>query len=295
MSLSNKFNWNAIDDKQFEELIYEVVNAENPSEIVWRSNTGGKGRDIEAKFIIQGKFGEFIQETHFIEAKHHQKGVSPNDVADAFNWAGVETPTVLVIATSSSLINPCKDWVSKWQQKNPKIRVKTWERKDIESLILSKTYTRKVAVNFGLLPPFINDILPERPEEARINNIYPSIAYRYLMTEEEVFQIDELKSFLEHLGIIISKNWEQHEDLGEYTCFEITNLGIPNWGTFLSYLQAQIRLQITIMNYIFALESNASIEELQRISEEIKEKAKGIAEEEKYSNDEDTPPWPLYD
>lgn len=283
MSLARKFNWAVIDDKQFEEIVYDIVEAKNPIQIIWRSDTGGKGRDIQATFFIQDTFGEFIQETYFIEAKHYQAGVSPTDIAPALTWAMVEKPSVLVIATSSHLTNPCRDWIDTWKKNNPTVRVYIWERKDIESFILSKTSTRKAAVRLGLLPPSINDVLPGNPDKARDNPVYPAIAYRYLMTEDEISQIDYFKSFLEDLKQVI------YDDCDKYTHFEI-EMGISNWCVFLSYLQAQIRLQIALMNYVFALENNASIEKLQILSENVKDRAKEITDD-----NESEPRWLLID
>lgn len=273
MSIASKFNWTVIDDKQFEEIVYEIVKAENPKQITWRSDTGGKGRDIQATFLIQGAFEEFIKETHFIEAKHYKLGVSLTDISPALTWAMIERPTVLVIAVSSHLTNPCKESIDSWSKNNSTIRVNIWERKDIENLILSKTYTRKAAVTLQILPPSINDVLPEMPYQARESPIYPTIAYRYLMTEEEISQIDEIKNFLQSVREIIANECDWHEH------FEILELGIPNWSTFLSYLQAQIRLQIALVNYIFALENSASLEELQVLSEKIKERWKEITDD----------------
>ncbi|WP_169157400.1 restriction endonuclease [Brasilonema bromeliae] len=283
MSLARKFNWTVIDDKQFEEIVYEIVKAKNPIQIIWRSDTGGKGRDIQATFLIQDTFGEFVQEIYFIEAKHYQSGVSPTDIMPALSWAMAEKPSVFVIATSSHLTNPCRDFIDSWKKNNPNVRVNIWERKDIESFILSKTSTRKAAVSLGILPPSINDILPENPKQARDNPLYPAIAYRYLMTEDEISQIDDFKFFLEDVKQTISGNCDK------YTPFEI-DMGLYNWSVFLNYLQAQIGLQLSLMNYILALENNASIEELQMLSAKVKESAEKITDD-----NESKPRWLLID
>ena len=150
------FDWAAIDDKQFEELVYEIVKAHHPVKIEDRSGTGGKGRDIEAKFRIKGGLDEEREELYFIEAKHFTKrGVNWVDISDAFKWAEDKKPSVLVIATSFHLTNPCKDEIFDWEKKHPNIHVIRWERRQIQSLVLSKPSVKNLAVKFRLIPKYM--------------------------------------------------------------------------------------------------------------------------------------------
>ena len=153
MKLKSKgFDWSAINDKQFEELVYEIVNSYNPTYIDWRNGPGGKGRDIEARFKIKGGLDEEREELYFIEAKNFIKqGVKWVKISDAFNWAEDKKPSVLVIATSNHLTNPCKDEISDWENKHPHIHVTRWERKQIESLVLSQLSVKNLAVKFKLI------------------------------------------------------------------------------------------------------------------------------------------------
>lgn len=155
-SKGNGFNWTAIDDKQFEELVYTIVNAHHPVEIEYRSGTGGKGRDLQAKFISKGSLGEHREEIYFIEAKHHQSGVSPDDISGAFTWAIAEQPSALVIAVSSHLTNACKDtYIPHWRRSHPKIRVVVWERRHIEEFIRSQASTGELAIRFKIISKYM--------------------------------------------------------------------------------------------------------------------------------------------
>jgi hypothetical protein len=151
-SKGNGFNWAAIDDKQFEKLVSAIVKAHHPVEIKPKSGTGGKGRDLEAKFISKGSLGEHREEIYFIEAKHHQSGVSPDDISGAFTWAQAEQPSALVIAVSSNLTNPCKDsYIPSWTRNNPKVRVIVWEREHIEDFIKFQPSTGELAIELKLI------------------------------------------------------------------------------------------------------------------------------------------------
>lgn len=147
-----EFNWAAIDDKQFEELVYEIVNTYNPNFIDWRTGTGGKGRDIEAKFKIKGGLDEEREELYFIEVKHFRKAVNWVHLSNAFTWAEKFKPSVLVIAVSSHLANNCRDEISDWEKNHSYIHVIRWERKKIEELVLSKPSVRNLAVKLKLIP-----------------------------------------------------------------------------------------------------------------------------------------------
>jgi hypothetical protein len=147
------FDWSAINDRQFEELVREIVKSYNPTYIDWRNGPGGKGRDIEAKFKIKGGLDEEREELYFIEAKHSIKqGIKWVKISDTFNWAEDKKPSVLVIATSKHLTNPCKDEILDWEKKHPHIHVTRWEGKQIEAFVLSKLSVKNLAVKLKLIP-----------------------------------------------------------------------------------------------------------------------------------------------
>jgi hypothetical protein len=105
------------------------------------------------KYLIsKGSLGEHREEIYFIEAKHYQSGVSPEDISGAFTWAQAEQPSALVIAVSSHLTNPCKDaYIPSWRRNNPKVRVIVWEKRDIEDFIKFQSSTGELAVELKLI------------------------------------------------------------------------------------------------------------------------------------------------
>ncbi|MBD1898319.1 restriction endonuclease [Coleofasciculus sp. FACHB-129] len=151
-SKANGFNWTAINDKQFEEIVYELVKSYNLNYIDWRTGTGGKGRDIEAKFKINGGLDEEREELYFIEAKHFKKGVNWVHLSNAFTWAEKFKPSVFVIAVSSHLANNCRDEISAWEKIHSYIHVIRWDRKNIQELVLSKPAVKNLAVKLKLIP-----------------------------------------------------------------------------------------------------------------------------------------------
>jgi len=268
MSIAEKFRWNAINDEQFEELVFKVLKSANPQQIEWRKGPGDKGRDIQVQFRRQGALGEDIDETYFVEVKHYQAGVPPSAFESSLTWALAEEPQVLLIVVSSHLTTPCREFLEVWREKHPKIRVPPpWEREEIENKILQSSDAREFAISLGLLPPFIQNLLPPNPETFRISEDKTiwAMEYRYWITEEEVEKIGYVVELLSRLQDAIRAECEPHK------YFEDVCLAIPNWSTFLTLLQPQLRLQIAIRDYLFALNSDVPADRTNGLGQKIKE------------------------
>jgi hypothetical protein len=268
MSIAEKFRWDKINDEQFEELVFTVLKAANPQQIRWRKGPGDKGRDIQVQFRRPGALGEEVNETYFVEVKHYQAGVSPSAFDGLSVWVEAEQPQVMLIVVSSHLTTPCTDWLEKWKQTHPKIRVPLpWEREKIENEILGSSDARELAISFGLLPPFIQDLLPPNPETFRTSKDETRLAmeYRYWITEEEVEKLGYVVDLLGRLEHAIVS------ECGSHKYFEDVCLAIPNWSTFLTLLQSQLQLQIAIRDYLFALNSDVPADKINGLAQKIKE------------------------
>lgn len=267
MSIAEKFCWERIDDEQFEELVFKALSSINPEAITWRKGSGDQGRDIQMIFQRQGALGEAINETYFVEVKHYKGGVPPSAFMGALSWAQAEQPQVLLIAVSSHLTTPCREYINAWQRNNSKIRVIVWERKEIENEILKNSLARELSISLGLLPPYIQDLLPANPQEFRANLAYSGFAleYRYWITVEEVEKLGYIIALLERLKCLLidaDESFRHHEEV----C-----IAIPSWSIFLTVLQSQLRLQISIRDYLFGLNSELTTEELSLLSNRVKE------------------------
>ena len=268
MSITEKFRWDKIDDEQFEELVFTVLKTANPQQIRWRKGPGDKGRDIQVQFRRQGALGDEVDETYFVEVKHYQTGVPPSAFEGLSVWVEAEQPQVMLIVVSSHLTTPCVDWLERWKQNHPKIRVLLpWEREKIENEILRSSNARELAISFGLLPPFIKNLLPPNPETFRTSEDETRLAmeYRYWITEEEIEKIGYVVDLLGRLEQAIVA------ECGSHKYFEDVCLAIPNWSTFLALLQVQLKLQIAIRDYLFALNSDVPADKINGFAQKIQE------------------------
>lgn len=267
MSVASKFDWSAINDSQFEELVLALVQSKFPVRAEFRKGPADKGRDIQAWFRNKDAIGLESEELYFFEAKHHMAGVSPDHISGALSWAQAEQPNTLVFVISSHLTNPCRDNIAAWQKNNARVKVAIWERNNIENQILSSTVLQDTAIKLGLLPPSIKGLLPPHPERYRPSNDEMGsgleMEFRYWLAEEDIDKLETVAGFIESCGKIFDEN-----DLRQ-KYFEMACLGIPNWSTWLRLLRAECLLQLAVRDYLFAQVSNATVEELKSLARRV--------------------------
>jgi len=267
MSIVENFRWEQLDDEQFEELLYGILAAARPEHIEWRKGPADQGRDVQAMYRRFGAFGEAVDEHYFAEAKHYHGGVPPVAISGALAWAHAEQPDVLILAVSSHVTTACRDHVSRWSANNPQVRVLIWERREIENKVLEHQIVREQAVKLGLLPPSIHDLLPSSPEALRA---YPddesgfAMEYRYWITEEEVEKLGYVVDLIERLETVLFEHLPEGAHIGDLA------VATSNWTTFLVLLRAQLRLQIAIRDYLFALSSGSKDTELRELNDRVK-------------------------
>lgn len=274
MTISAKFNWPAIDDTQFEELILAIVKSKGAIRAEFRKGPNDKGRDVQAWFKHRDSLGVESQDAYFFEAKHHTKGVSLGHISDALAWAHAEQPHSMVLAASSHFTNSCRENINHWKQNNSKIRVLLWERPNLEELILSNSILQDFAVSVRLLPPSVRRLLPPNPERYRLaeDGVESGLemAYRYWLTEDDVNDLEAVSIFVERCATILEEN-----NLSE-KYFEMTHIGVPNWATWLRLMRAECLLQIAVRDYLFAQVSGAESERMNELASAIRERVQLI-------------------
>jgi len=131
-----------LDDGQFEELTYDLMESLDFKNVNWRRGTGkggataDQGRDVVGDLVQTSVDGSVHTERWFVQCKHYKAGVPPQKLNDALAWASAERPAVLLIAVSNFLSNPAKSFLEQYETNNrPAFRIKIWERKDFERLL----------------------------------------------------------------------------------------------------------------------------------------------------------------
>jgi hypothetical protein len=125
----------AIDWKQFEELCFDMLVNFKYHSLVWRQGGHDKGRDIEACFKVKDTIVEPYHEKWFVECKHHQGGITINDLSEKIDWARSERPSHFLLMTNSHLTQGTREWLSK-QEKKLDFKIHLLEGKQIKRLLL---------------------------------------------------------------------------------------------------------------------------------------------------------------
>lgn len=276
MAITSKFNWPAINDEQFEELLLAIVKNKGAIRTEFRKGPGDKGRDVQACFRNRDAIGVETEDIYFFEAKHHTGGVSPDHISGALAWAQAEQPHSLILAASSHFTNPCRDNIDAWKRNNPRVKVTLWERTKLEELVLSSSILQDVAVGFGLLPPNIHSLLPAHPERYRPADDEISsgleMAFRFWLTEEDIEKLDTAAGFIEVCGAA----FDEHEIADQH--FEVARLGVPNWSMWLRLMRAECLLQLAVRDYLFAQVSGAKPDELHDLARVVQERVQLVSE-----------------
>ena len=131
----------ALDDTDFEELCFELLQELGFVNVDWRKGTAlpsspaDRGRDIVAQHERIDLDGAKHLETWFVDCKRYKKGVPPEKLQGLLAWANAERPDVALFIASGFLSNPAKDYLRDYEMNNrPPFRIKYWERPTLERL-----------------------------------------------------------------------------------------------------------------------------------------------------------------
>lgn len=215
---------------QFEEFSYELLQELGFVNLNWRKGTAtnaspaDRGRDIECQFKARSVIdGQEHLETWYVDCKHYKVGVPPDALQTTLSWADAENPDVVLFVCSGYLSNGSKDNL-KQQQAFKRYRIKYWENKDLEKLVLNGGRTR-LANKYGLL------------KSANAHLLHPAHLYfatqPRLYSEKEFFKIlrripRDLRigvvrmAFMSHFGFETRPPRFRTESLSDITVTEMT-------------------------------------------------------------------------
>lgn len=136
--LPSKVPWSALKGKELEECTYWLLDAMGARDLQWRVGGEGEGaadqgRDIEATFYSSDPDGEMRRQHWWVEAKGRNRTLEKEAVVNsAQNAATASNADVLLIVTNTRFSNPTVDWVSLWNAKNARPKVRLWDQPAME-------------------------------------------------------------------------------------------------------------------------------------------------------------------
>jgi hypothetical protein len=130
-----------LDDVQFEEFCFDLLQELGFINLDWRKGTGkasspaDRGRDIEAHWEREEADGSKHFEKWFVDCKHYEQGVPPDKLQGLLTWAEAERPDYALVMASNFLSNPAKDYVRQYQEnRKPPFKIRYWERPALQRL-----------------------------------------------------------------------------------------------------------------------------------------------------------------
>lgn len=134
-----------MNDTQFEEFCFDLLQELKFVNIDWRKGTGKKtspsdrGRDIVCQEVHTDIDGSVHLETWFVDCKHFKKGIPPSELQNLLAWAEAERPYVALVIASNFLSNPAKDYLDDYRRnRKPPFKIKIWEKSTIKKLASRK-------------------------------------------------------------------------------------------------------------------------------------------------------------
>lgn len=157
----SSFSFDKLSSTQFEKFCYDLLTEMGFINVRWRKGTGkstspaDRGRDIECERLIEDIDGSKDIQSWFVECKHHKRGVPPEKINSALSWANAKKPDVLLIIASNFLSNGSHDLIKESNRNNPTLKIKVWERPDLERLTVDKSQLLKkynISGDFPFVP-----------------------------------------------------------------------------------------------------------------------------------------------
>lgn len=148
----DRFSFDHLNETEFEQFCYDLLEALGFSNISWRKGTGlatspaDSGRDLECQLLQHRIDGEPYFEKWYVECKHYKKGVPAEALGNALTWALGKRPGTLLIIASNFLSNAAKNYLEDYKANNkPAFKIVVWELPTLEKLaathsILLKKY-----------------------------------------------------------------------------------------------------------------------------------------------------------
>ena len=143
--MEKPFSLDHLNDTQFEEFCFDLLQKLGFVNIDWRKGTGKKtspsdrGRDIVCQEVRTDIDESVHLETWFVDCKHFKKGIPPTELQNLLTWAEAERPQAALIIASNFLSNPAKDYIEDYRRnRKPPFKIKIWERPTIQKLVSRK-------------------------------------------------------------------------------------------------------------------------------------------------------------
>lgn len=137
LDITNRLDWSKLSDREFEELIAELLikNSYIKNVELFGGRGGDNKRDIVCNEIINTITGTTLKKL-VIECKHQKESVSQKPISDVIKLHGIHKANKYLFVTSSKFTNEAKDMINGWNNsEHYPFEAAYWERQNIEKML----------------------------------------------------------------------------------------------------------------------------------------------------------------
>lgn len=133
---------------EFEELVFDLVQALGLKSAVWRTPGRDGGRDIQGEWYVDDLSGHVGRQVWYVECKKYEASVSWPVVWEKIAFAESNEADVLLFAVTSSLSPQAVDEVNRWNANRKRPLIRFWNGFDVEKQL---RLFPVIAIRFGLI------------------------------------------------------------------------------------------------------------------------------------------------
>lgn len=215
----------------FENLIFDILIYLGLQNVVWRTPASDGGKDITGTFIVN----EFSRTSKIqrwnIECKHLSKSVSWKNIVEKIYFGKNDGVDFILIATSATISNQCKDEISKWNKNNCIPQIRYWQACDIVNFIKKNNFI--LHKYFGVNKQYISFFSDRKLLSLKklilvaYSDVVSKRTPKSLEAVKSVFElIDDVSCDIELLGDTLDKTNYDDSDAFEFVEVEGVQTGI---------------------------------------------------------------------
>ncbi len=130
--------WNtkllSLTPEEFEELSYELIDAQGFTNLRWFRGGGDRGKDITAEMVEKKPGFTTITTKWCFQCKRYKTGIPVKELTQALEWVVAEGFEYFVVISNSQLTPDCKDFVKK-KETQGKLKIFEWTDKKFQKIL----------------------------------------------------------------------------------------------------------------------------------------------------------------
>ncbi len=130
--------WNtkllSLTPEEFEDLCYELIEAEGFINLEWIKGGKDRGRDIIAERIERKPGFTIVTEKWFFQCKRYRSGIPVDKISSAIDWAIADKASYYIVISNSYLTSECKEYVKK-KKEQTQLKILEWTNKKFQKIL----------------------------------------------------------------------------------------------------------------------------------------------------------------